>query len=48
MDVDSVFAREYLAKIGKILGELEHGGRSDICDDIIAFHDKIKEKYGKD
>jgi hypothetical protein len=47
MDVDSVFAKEYLDKIRMLVSNQEHGEREGICNDIIEFHGKMEEKWGK-
>ena len=46
MDVDNIVARDYLGKIEKILFDMPHGEREEICDDIIEFYEQMKKKYG--
>ena len=45
MDVDAVVAQDYIDKLKSLVSSLPHGERSDICDDIIEFYEKIEDKY---
>jgi len=45
MDVDAVAAHIDIEKLEKLLGDLPHGERSDIADDIEAFVKQMYEKY---
>ncbi len=47
MDIDYLTAKEELKELNKILSDLPHNERGLICDDIIEFVNKMKEKYGK-
>ena len=46
MDIDAIFARTALENIQDIVGKLPHGERTEICDEIINFQDKLCKKYG--
>lgn len=47
MDVDAVVAQKYIEKLHKLVSDLPHGKREQICDDIKEFYEKMKEKYTK-
>lgn len=47
MDVDAVVAKQQIEKLSKIVLNLPHGEREEICDDIIEFVKLMSEKYGK-
>jgi hypothetical protein len=47
MDVDAVVASQKIEELNNLLTYMPHGGKEEVCDDIIEFVDKMKEKYGK-
>ena len=47
MDVDAVVVQQYMEKLDKIVSQLPHMGRSEICDDIIEFVNKMEKKYSQ-
>jgi hypothetical protein len=47
LDLDYVFANDAIDELKKIFGEIKHGERKEITDDIINFVDEMKKKYAK-
>lgn len=45
LDVDAVVARQQLEELEKLLGRLPHMGRTEFCDDLIEFTEKMTAKY---
>jgi len=48
MDLDAVFAAQKIEELEQILSDMDHGDKSDICDEIEDFVDKMKIKYGEE
>jgi hypothetical protein len=47
LDVDYIAARNAIEEISKVLGDVPHGERVAIADEIIDFAQKLKLSYGK-
>ncbi len=45
LDVDYIAAKIALGDIKDIIGDVPHGEREKIADEIIAFAKQLKEKY---
>ena len=46
LDIDYVFAKKALENIESIVGDIDHGEREEIADDILKFEKAICKKYG--
>ena len=48
IDVDYLVAERAIEKIKNLLGDIEHGAREKITNDILDFALKMEEKYGQE
>ena len=45
MDIDYIAANSAIDKLTELVSKMPHGEREYIADDIIAFVEKMEEKY---